>query len=56
MTDIQNRTKTSTLSPITVYWLNESRANRILLLLEELELSYIFKSLNMDLINSHQLN
>jgi glutathione S-transferase len=40
MTDVQNRTKTSTIVPITVYWLNESRADRILFVLEELELPY----------------
>ena len=39
MAEIQ--TTTSSNEPlITVYWLNESRADRILLLLEELELPY----------------
>jgi hypothetical protein len=40
MADAQPLTTTSSVSPITVYWLNESRADRILFLLEELELPY----------------
>ena len=36
----QDATTTSNITPIIVYWLRESRADRILLLLEELELPY----------------
>jgi glutathione S-transferase len=36
-------TTTSNITPIIVYWLNESRADRILLLLEELELPYVIE-------------
>jgi glutathione S-transferase len=43
MTEIQNTTTASNTPSITVYWLNESRADRILLLLEELELPYVIE-------------
>jgi hypothetical protein len=47
MTDlIQDTTTTSNVPSITVYWLNESRADRILLLLEELELSYVIEKID----------
>ena len=37
-------TTTSTATPtITLYWLNESRADRILFLLEELEVPYVIE-------------
>ncbi len=45
MNDIQATTTTSNAPSITVYWLNESRADRILLLLEELELAYIIEKI-----------
>lgn len=44
MADSQLDTTTSSNTPsITVYWLEESRADRILLLLEELELPYVIQ-------------
>lgn len=45
MGDVQENTNSSTHhSPaITVYWLNESRADRILFLLEELEIPYVIE-------------
>ncbi len=43
MADNQDTTTTSNVPTITVYWLNESRADRILLLLEELELPYVIQ-------------
>lgn len=47
MDEIQEATTTTTTSSntpsITVYWLVESRADRILLLLEELELPYVIE-------------
>jgi glutathione S-transferase len=47
MTDlIQDTTTTSNVPSITVYWLNESRADRILLLLEELELPYVIEKID----------
>ena len=51
MTDIQHTTTTTTTTTttnaplITVYWLNESRADRILLLLEELQLPYVIEKI-----------
>jgi glutathione S-transferase len=41
--DIQATTTSSNIPSITVYWLNESRADRILLLLEELGLPYVIE-------------
>lgn len=43
MNDTQETTTSSNTPSITVYWLNESRADRILLLLEELELPYVIQ-------------
>lgn len=44
MGDVKENTNSSSNSPsITVYWLNESRADRILFLLEELELPYVIE-------------
>lgn len=45
MAEIQEATTTTTSNTpsITVYWLVESRADRILLLLEELELPYVIE-------------
>lgn len=44
MGDADDNTKTPSNGPsITVYWLNESRADRILFLLEELELPYVIE-------------
>jgi len=40
MGDVEENTETPS---ITVYWLNESRADRILFLLEELELPYVIE-------------
>lgn len=42
MSDVQEDTKEATNVPsITLYWLNESRADRIAFLLEELDLPYV---------------
>jgi len=43
MSDKENITTASNVPSITLYWLNESRADRILLLLEELELPYVIQ-------------
>ena len=43
MTETQSNSTSSNEPLITVYWLNESRADRILLLLEELELPYVIE-------------
>ena len=43
MSDTENKATTSTNPSIVVYWLADSRADRILLLLEELELPYVIK-------------
>ena len=46
MADVQEATTTTTTlntPSITVYWLEESRADRIVLLLEELEVPYVIK-------------
>jgi glutathione S-transferase len=43
MSDKENITTASNIPSITLYWLNESRADRILLLLEELELPYVIQ-------------
>ena len=40
MTDDQQTTTAPNAPSITVYWLNESRADRILFLMEELEVPY----------------
>ena len=49
MTDISSEPTTSTSPSIIVYWLNESRADRILLLLEELELPYVIEKFDRGL-------
>ncbi|UJR27128.1 hypothetical protein I4U23_008427 [Adineta vaga] len=49
MTSVENKTTTSTSPLITVYWLNESRADRILLLLEELEIPYVIEKVERGL-------
>src|SRR5271156_5799201 len=46
MTDIEDATTTSNAPSITVYWLTESRADRILFLLEELELPYVIEKVD----------
>jgi len=46
MADIQETTTDSSVPSITVYWLNESRADRILLLLEELEVPYVIEKID----------
>lgn len=49
MDEIQKNTESSSASTtpsITVYWLNESRADRILFLLEELELPYVIEKID----------
>ncbi|CAF0913619.1 unnamed protein product [Adineta steineri] len=43
MADIKHNTTSSNTPSITVYWLNESRADRIIFLLEELELPYVIE-------------
>lgn len=43
MSDTENKPTTSNSPSIVVYWLTESRADRILLLLEELELPYVIQ-------------
>lgn len=45
MTDVQSTTTTSNTSPIKLYWLTESRADRILYLLEELEVPYVIEKI-----------
>ncbi|CAF3714050.1 unnamed protein product [Rotaria socialis] len=43
MTDIQNTTTDSNVPSIKLYWLNDSRADRILFLLEELQIPYVIE-------------
>jgi glutathione S-transferase len=43
MADVQEPTTTSNIPSITVYWLKDSRADRILFLLEELEIPYVIE-------------
>jgi glutathione S-transferase len=43
MAESENSTTASNVPSITVYWLVDSRADRILLLLEELELPYVIE-------------
>ncbi|CAF4488671.1 unnamed protein product, partial [Rotaria magnacalcarata] len=43
MTAIQNATTDSNVPPIKLYWLNDSRADRILFLLEELQIPYVIE-------------
>ncbi|CAF1278236.1 unnamed protein product [Adineta ricciae] len=43
MSDTEKKATTSTSPSIVVYWLADSRADRILLLLEELELPYVIE-------------
>lgn len=45
MTDVQNPTTASNAPSVTLYWLNESRADRILFLLEELEIPYVIEKI-----------